>query len=182
MPRIWMDYCSFLVDQKRITRTRQAFDRALRALPITQHHRIWPLYIKFVCSYECHETAIRVFRRYLKVYHYCKWSKEPRINLWLILQLCPENTEDYIEYLATIGRLDEAAIKLAGIVNNENYVSKHGKSNHQLWNELCELISKNPDKVKYGCRNTLKILLYRVCKKNQVIKCRCDHPRRTTQV
>jgi pre-mRNA-splicing factor SYF1 len=66
----------------------------------------------------------------------------------LILQLCPENTEDYIEYLATIGRLDEAAIKLAGIVNNENYVSKNGKSNHQLWNELCELISKNPDKVK----------------------------------
>ncbi|XP_065332050.1 pre-mRNA-splicing factor syf1 homolog [Cloeon dipterum] len=128
MPRIWMDYCTFLVDQKKITRTRQAFDRALRALPITQHHRMWPLYTKFVCSYDCHETAIRVFRRYLK--------------------LCPENTEDYIEYLVSIERLDEAAIKLASIVNNENFVSKHGKSNHQLWNELCELISKNPHKVK----------------------------------
>ncbi|KAF4518796.1 hypothetical protein B566_EDAN005417 [Ephemera danica] len=109
MPRIWLDYCGFLVDQKRITRTRQALDRALRALPITQHHRIWPLYLKF---------------------------------------LCPEDAEEYIEYLNEIGRLDEAAVKLASIVNKEDFVSKHGKSNHQLWNELCELISKNPDKAR----------------------------------
>lgn len=65
------------------------------------------------------------------------------------MQLCPEDTEDYIEYLTSIERLDEAAVKLAHIVNKEDFVSKHGKSNHQLWNELCELISKNPDKVRY---------------------------------
>ena len=27
-------------------------------------------------------------------------------------------------------------------------MSKKGKSNHALWHELCELVSKNPDKVK----------------------------------
>ena len=48
MPRIWMDYCSFLLTQRRITRTRRVLDRALRALPITQHDRIWPIYIQFV--------------------------------------------------------------------------------------------------------------------------------------
>ena len=48
MPRIWMDYCSFLVDQRKITRTRRVMDRALRALPITQHDRIWPLYIRYM--------------------------------------------------------------------------------------------------------------------------------------
>ena len=64
------------------------------------------------------------------------------------MQLYPEDAEDYIEYLISIGRLDEAAMKLAYIVNKEDFVSKHGKSNHQLWNELCELISKNPDKVR----------------------------------
>lgn len=37
---------------------------------------------------------------------------------------------------------------LADIVNNENFVSRHGKSNHQLWNELCDLTSKNPDRVR----------------------------------
>jgi hypothetical protein len=46
MPRIWIDYCAFLVDQRKITRTRRVLDRALRALPITQHDRIWPLYIR----------------------------------------------------------------------------------------------------------------------------------------
>ncbi|XP_054832022.1 pre-mRNA-splicing factor SYF1 isoform X2 [Eublepharis macularius] len=128
MPRIWLDYCQFLMDQCRITRTRRTFDRALRALPITQHHRIWPLYLKFVRLYPLPETAVRVYRRYLK--------------------LSPENAEEYIEYLHSIDRLDEAAVRLAAVVNDERFVSKEGKSNYQLWHELCDLISQNPDKVK----------------------------------
>ncbi|KAH7983955.1 hypothetical protein HPB52_015750 [Rhipicephalus sanguineus] len=127
MPRIWMDYCKFLTIQQRITRTRRVFDRALRALPITQHHRIWPLYLEFVNMHDIPETALRVYRRYLK--------------------LCPENAEEFVEYLTRIGRLDDAAVLLADIVNKEDFVSKEGKSKHQLWNELCEMISKNPDKV-----------------------------------
>lgn len=67
MPRIWIEYCTLMADQGYITRTRHIFDRSLRALPITQHHRIWPLYIEFVKKHNVHETAIRVFRRYLKV-------------------------------------------------------------------------------------------------------------------
>jgi pre-mRNA-splicing factor SYF1 len=56
------------MDQSKITRTRRVFDRAIRALPITQHNRIWPLYIKFVTSYpEISDTAMRVYKRYLKV-------------------------------------------------------------------------------------------------------------------
>ena len=128
MPRIWLDYCQFLMDQKLITRTRRVFDRSLRALPITQHGRIWPKYLAFVGMHDIHETAVRIYRRYLK--------------------LEPENTEAYIDYLMDIGRLDEAAVRLASIIDEENFVSKKGKSNHQLWHELCDLISKNPDKVK----------------------------------
>ncbi|KAJ8679446.1 hypothetical protein QAD02_015233 [Eretmocerus hayati] len=128
MPRIWMDYCTLMTEQGYITRTRHIFDRALRALPVTQHHRIWPLYIDFVSKHSVHETAVRVFRRYLK--------------------LAPEETEDYIDYLISIERLDEAAMKLAHIVNQDDFTSKHGKSKHQLWNELCDLISKNPTKIK----------------------------------
>jgi len=67
MPRIWMDYCTLMTEQCYITRTRQVFDRSLRALPITQHHRIWPLYIDFLKKHDVYETAVRVFRRYLKV-------------------------------------------------------------------------------------------------------------------
>ena len=37
---------------------------------------------------------------------------------FLLVQLAPENSEEYIEYLISIGRLDEAAFKLAEVVNN----------------------------------------------------------------
>ncbi|XP_072014500.1 LOW QUALITY PROTEIN: pre-mRNA-splicing factor SYF1-like [Amphiura filiformis] len=127
MPRIWLDYCNFLQEQKKVSRVRRTFDRALRALPISQHHRIWPHYLKFVCAHPLHETAVRVYRRYLKLF--------------------PENSEEYIEYLVSIDRLDEAALRLADVVNQEDFVSKEGKSNHQLWYDLCELICKNPTKV-----------------------------------
>eukprot|EP00112_Aurelia_sp_Birch-Aquarium-sp1_P022081 Seg611.1 transcript_id=Seg611.1/GoldUCD/mRNA.D3Y31 product="Pre-mRNA-splicing factor SYF1" protein_id=Seg611.1/GoldUCD/D3Y31 len=115
MPRIWINYCQFLMDQRKITRPRRVFDRALRALPITQHNRVWPLYLKFIKGYDLPETAVRIYRRYLK--------------------LQPENAEEYVDYLMDIGWLDEAAVRLASIVND-------------LWHELCELMSKNPDKVK----------------------------------
>merc|ERR1719481_1276409 len=128
MPRIWIDYCKFLTKQGKVTRTRRVFDRALRALPPTQHDRIWPLYIKFVTMHNIPETAIRVFRRNL--------------------QMFPENSEQYIEYLTSVDKLDEASQVLAKCVNNEDFVSKEGKSNHQMWNELCDMISKNPTKIE----------------------------------
>ena len=145
-----------MVSQCKITKTRIVFDRALRALPITQHNRIWPLYLKFVTEHDIPETAVRIYRRYLKVHtmNYfiiLRSSLYPIIIIIIIIvrmQLCPEDTEDYIEYLKGIERLDEAALKLAEVVNNLKFVSKKGKSNHQLWNELCDLISENPDKVK----------------------------------
>uniref|UniRef100_T1KW55 Suppressor of forked domain-containing protein n=1 Tax=Tetranychus urticae TaxID=32264 RepID=T1KW55_TETUR len=128
MPRIWIEYLKLLMHQHLITKTRRTFDRALQALPITQHNRIWPLYLEFVKSYHIPETAIRVYKRYLK--------------------LAPEDGEEFIDYLRGIGRLDDAALKLYDIVNDDNFISKEGKSKHQLWNDLCELISKNPDKVQ----------------------------------
>lgn len=66
MPRIWLDYCSFLMTQPIVTKTRHTFDRALRALPVTQHDRIWELYLKFLET-AGGETAVRAMRRYVKV-------------------------------------------------------------------------------------------------------------------
>uniref|UniRef100_A0A3Q2LME0 Pre-mRNA-splicing factor SYF1 n=1 Tax=Equus caballus TaxID=9796 RepID=A0A3Q2LME0_HORSE len=69
MPRLWLDYCQFLMDQGRVTHTRRTFDRALRALPITQHSRVWPLYLRFLRSHPLPETAVRGYRRFLKLWH-----------------------------------------------------------------------------------------------------------------
>lgn len=48
------------------------------------------------------------------------------------MQLSPENAEEYIDYLRSVGRLDEAAVRLAAVVNDESFVSKEGKSNYQV--------------------------------------------------
>ena len=50
----------------------------------------------------------------------------------LIFQLKPENVEEYIDYLVSIDRLDDAAIRLANVINEENFVSKAGKSKHTV--------------------------------------------------
>eukprot|EP00054_Salpingoeca_dolichothecata_P022979 m.151894 g.151894 ORF g.151894 m.151894 type:complete len:1145 (-) comp24526_c1_seq1:392-3826(-) len=127
MPRIWLDYLEFLVDQRVVTKARRAFDDALRALPVTQHHRIWPLYLDFVRGHNIPETGVRIFRRYLMIE--------------------PNAAEEYIEYLLTVGRLDDAALKLVAVLNNSEFVSPSGKSHHQLWVQLCELICKHPEEI-----------------------------------
>jgi pre-mRNA-splicing factor SYF1 len=100
----------------------------LRALPITQHDRVWPLYITFLKHAGIPQTAIRVFRRYLKL--------ESRA------------AEDYIDYLVSVGQVGEAAIQLARLLNDDGFVSDHGKSRHDLWMQLSDLASKNPNKVR----------------------------------
>lgn len=75
MPRIWLDYLSLLTSLPYITATRRAFDGALRSLPVTQHPRIWSLYLEFAEA-AGGETAIRIYRRYLKVQHYACYDYE----------------------------------------------------------------------------------------------------------
>lgn len=85
MPRIWLDYLQLLLDQRRISRTRHTFDRALCSLPVTQHDRIWELYVRFVRQDAVPvETALRVYRRYLK--------------------FDPTQAEDFINFLQEVRR------------------------------------------------------------------------------
>lgn len=45
MPRIWELFLRALLDQRLVTRTRRACDRALAALPVTQHDRVWTAFL-----------------------------------------------------------------------------------------------------------------------------------------
>eukprot|EP00192_Tetraselmis_astigmatica_P009541 CAMPEP_0117678744 /NCGR_PEP_ID=MMETSP0804-20121206/17458_1 /TAXON_ID=1074897 /ORGANISM="Tetraselmis astigmatica, Strain CCMP880" /LENGTH=902 /DNA_ID=CAMNT_0005488147 /DNA_START=252 /DNA_END=2960 /DNA_ORIENTATION=+ len=129
MPRIWLTYLGFLVNQRWLTKTRRAFDRALCALPITQHDRIWQIYLDFIRQDGVPvESALRIYRRYLK--------------------LEPSHAEEYIAYLQAKGLWGEAARRLASLVNDDGFRSLAGKSKHQLWLELCDIITKQPDDVK----------------------------------
>lgn len=127
-PLIWLAYLDVLEHQHLLTRTRHCYDRSLQSLPITQHEQVWPRYLKFVQRCGVSETAIRVFRRYLK--------------------LEPTHVEDYIDYLVGISQYDEAARQLAHAINDANFTSRKGKSKHDLWMWLSDLASKNPQSVR----------------------------------
>jgi hypothetical protein len=58
-------------------------------------------------------------------------------------QIEPEAVEDYIEYLVSVERYQEAAQRLADLLNDEYFVSEKGLSNHQLWVQLCNLLSQH---------------------------------------
>ena len=111
----------------------------MRALPVTQHARIWEVYIRFLKRHDIVESAVRCFRRYVK--------------------LSPECVEEFIDYLLKNNRLDEAAKNLADIVNDDTFNSRNGKSKHQMWQELCELIAKNPESItclNADCRDKVR--------------------------
>ncbi|KAG2453740.1 hypothetical protein HYH02_001951 [Chlamydomonas schloesseri] len=129
MPRVWLDYLELLMDQRLVTRTRRTFDRALASLPITQHDRVWALYLKFIHTPGIPvETAVRLYRRYLK--------------------LEPTHAEEYVAYLKAKNRWGEAARKLAELLNDDTFRSLEGKSKHQLWLELCDMVTKHPKDVE----------------------------------
>ncbi|GLT30377.1 hypothetical protein SLA2020_051790 [Shorea laevis] len=104
MPRIWIMYLQTLTEQKLITRTRRTFDRALCALPVTQHDRIWEPYLVFVSQKGIPiETSLRVYRRYLKY--------------------DPSHIEDFIEFLVNSSLWQEAAERLASVLNDDTFYS-----------------------------------------------------------
>jgi pre-mRNA-splicing factor SYF1 len=129
MPRIWEDYLSFLLKQPLVTKTRRTFDRALRALPITQHNRIWALYIPFANS-ASGETAIGIWKRYMQVH--------------------PEDAEDFIELLVELRHYTEAVKTYMAILNNDRFRSKEGKSHFQLWTEMVDILVTHAKHIETG--------------------------------
>lgn len=129
MPRIWLEYLEFLTEQKFVTRTRRAFDRSLMALPVTQHDRIWVLYLKFASQEAIPvETASRIYKRYLKIE--------------------PTHAEEYVAYLKSKGMWREMAERLIMLVNDDSFRSLEGKSKHDLWMDLCEVITSHPEEME----------------------------------
>jgi pre-mRNA-splicing factor SYF1 len=137
MPRIWLDFCNFLIEQKQITRTRHVFDRALMSLPVTQHDKIWEYYLDWVVTLPSSQTAICIYNRYIK--------------------LNPDIREDFIEYLIGIKRYDEVVTHTIKLLDDDLFYSKKGKSKFDYWMLICDIISRYPDKVKQlDCENIIR--------------------------
>ncbi|KAJ3266945.1 pre-mRNA-splicing factor syf1 [Chytriomyces hyalinus] len=156
-PVIWLNYARFLMHQPAPTRCRRTFDRALKALPITQHPRIWDLYLKFAS--QCGgETAIRIWRRYLKLQGLD--AAEDYVELLLISldtdedEDQPDDEEEEVKEQREMEmerrkgpRYAEAARVLSIIMSDPSYVSPKGKTSFQLWTEFCELAVSHAESV-----------------------------------
>ncbi|ERT00804.1 pre-mRNA-splicing factor SYF1 [Sporothrix schenckii 1099-18] len=129
MPRIWELYLKFLMQQPLVTFTRRTFDRALRALPIAQHNRIWALYRPFANS-AGGETAVRIWRRYMQVH--------------------PEDAEDFIELLTQSGLYTEAVRTYIKVLNNARFRSKKAKGHYELWSEMIDLLVEHANEIQTG--------------------------------
>ncbi|KAJ5719446.1 hypothetical protein N7493_007901 [Penicillium malachiteum] len=129
MPRIWEMYLTFLIQQPLVTQTRRTFDHALRALPVTQHNRIWRLYKGFARS-ASGPTAVKIWARYMQIH--------------------PENAEEYIDILIEMGQYTEAVKLYMEILDNSRFQSKNGKSNFQLWTEMVDLLVSKAKQIQTG--------------------------------
>ena len=122
MPKIWEMYLSFLCQQPLVSFTRRTFDRALRALPLTQHNRIWALYRPFASS-AGGETAVKIWRRYIQIH--------------------PEHMEDFIDLLVREKKYTEAVQRYIEILNNPKFRSNEAKGPFQHWTEMLEILIDN---------------------------------------
>jgi pre-mRNA-splicing factor SYF1 len=127
---MWINYCKLLIHLKKGTATRKAFDRALRALPVTQHEELWGVYVEWARTFGVPETGKAVLRRYL--------------------MFEPSYREPYIEWCLDHGEVLEAIRQLKALVDSKSSSSAdavepaQGKTKGALFLELCELCTSQP--------------------------------------
>ncbi|KAI5305298.1 H(+)-transporting V1 sector ATPase subunit D [Ascosphaera pollenicola] len=129
MPRIWEMYLSFLLLQPLISLTRKTFDRALRALPITQHNRLWKLYKMFARSVGG-VTATKIYARYMQIH--------------------PENAEEYMDILVDNEQYTDAIKWYLKLLNDPRFQSKNGKGTFQLWADMVDLVVSKAKDIETG--------------------------------
>ena len=126
MPIIWINYIQFLIEQNLITKTKLVFNKALQAIPITQHKKLWDIYIPWVESLSgCHKSKIEIFKRYIK--------------------FNPDYKEKFINFLIGIKEFNLAIYLIIEILEDENFYSKENKSQYYYWILLCQIINSYPE-------------------------------------
>ena len=146
MPRIWLLYLSifnhpFCPPQISHTHARRTYDRALRTLPPSLHHRIWVRYLLWAES-KGGATTVAVYRRYLAV--------DPSITERYTAILLSQNNPD--------PRPLEAAkllLSLARKASRGEYTSPEGKSPYQLLGEFLDVVEQYAEEVGLDVPDTI---------------------------
>ncbi|OSX65160.1 hypothetical protein POSPLADRAFT_1073379 [Postia placenta MAD-698-R-SB12] len=147
MPRLWLLYTSifnhpFCPPIVSHTHARRTFDRALRTLPPSLHHRIWARYLLWAEN-KGGATTVSVYRRYLAV--------DPSITERYTAILLSENNPD--------PRPLEAAkllLSLARKAARGEYTSPEGKSPYQLLGDFLDVVEQHAEEVGMDVDDTVK--------------------------
>ncbi|PVV01663.1 hypothetical protein BB560_003908 [Smittium megazygosporum] len=123
MPRIWINYLEFLMKQPIVSTIRRVFDRSLRDLAVTQHDKIWGLYIRFAKRVGG-LTEEKILARYVSLY--------------------PQKINVLIRSLKKHKKYSEAAQKIVDCLNDPNFDKGYNASRYSYWLKLSKLIEDYP--------------------------------------
>lgn len=115
---------------------RRTFDRALRTLPPSLHHRIWVRYLLWAET-RGGLTTVAVYRRYLAI--------DPSVTeRYVALLLSPSNPSPRpLEAAKLLLRLSRKAAR-------GEYISSEGKSPYQLLGDLLDVVEAHAEQVGLG--------------------------------
>jgi pre-mRNA-splicing factor SYF1 len=125
-PKVWIEYLEYAHVKSTLnpTQLRHLANRALEAIPVTQHDKIWPVLLKYYQSVATtwipKETKLSLLRRYI--------------------QFNPSATKDIADFLANdLGHWGEAALLYVKLLNEPEVAQQH-----ELWMALANICTRHP--------------------------------------
>lgn len=150
-PVIWVKYLQFLLEKQlcEITFIRRKFNECLYNLPITQHHLIWPLYVRFADEVGG-LTGVKIYMKYLEFStpeSLQGLDNDKKDDLGITV-------DDVISKLVEFGDVREASKLFQYILQNSDKYIGLPKSPLQLWMDYIDLLIKSVTSAK---RETINI-------------------------
>lgn len=125
-PRVWVDYLEYAHGKSDLdpTQLRHLANRALEAIPVTQHDKIWPVLLKFhqstATTWIPKETKLSLLRRYI--------------------QFNPAATKEVADFFANeLDQWGEAALLYVKLLNQPEVVQQN-----ELWMALANICTRHP--------------------------------------
>jgi pre-mRNA-splicing factor SYF1 len=125
-PKVWVEYLEYAHENSSMdpTQLRHLANRALEAIPVTQHEKIWPVLLKYYQSTDTtwipKETKLSLLRRYI--------------------QFSPAATKEVADFLANdLHHWGEAALLYVKLLNQPEVVQRN-----ELWMALANICTRHP--------------------------------------
>jgi pre-mRNA-splicing factor SYF1 len=165
-PRIWLMYIGFVVHNDvscNITTVRRLFNRALLALPATQHDLIWSEYLCYILQevppkelivqksgatnnigplvQSCKQGTLQTENYHVQIPH--------EVILRVLRRYAHYYNPAARELLANIAlkceRYGEAAALYCEILNDNDFLSVEGTTRHELWIKFTDICTEHPE-------------------------------------